>query len=111
VPVGISIGEPRFPLAYEVLYMRRLAPWGLRGISDQDEFTRRYVARLDTIGLDAVATGFREISEAHDGRGLCCLCFEKPGVFCHRRVLAEWWEQQTGEPVPELADDQLGLFV
>jgi hypothetical protein len=32
-------------------------------------------------------------------------------VFCHRRVLAEWWEQQTGEPVPELADDQLGLFV
>jgi hypothetical protein len=110
MPVGISIGEPKFPLAYECVYMRRLAPWGLREIVDNDEFAERYRARLEGLGIVAVAKRFAEISAEHSDRGLLLLCFEAPGSFCHRRVLAEWWEEQTGEHVPELADDQLGLF-
>lgn len=29
------------------------------------------------------------------------LCYEKPGDFCHRRVLAEWIELKTGITIPE----------
>jgi uncharacterized protein YeaO (DUF488 family) len=82
--------------------MRRAAPWGLREIADNDEFVRRYRERLDAIGAKGLHKRFAEISADHGDRGLVLLCFEKPGQFCHRRVLAEWIEEQTGQVVPEL---------
>jgi len=30
------------------------------------------------------------------------LCWEPPGVFCHRRIVAEWLEQHLAIKVPEL---------
>ena len=30
------------------------------------------------------------------------LCYEKPGDFCHRRLVAEWLEKSLGVTVPEL---------
>lgn len=107
VPVGISIGSPRFPLRYTAVYMREAAPWGPRDLADHGEFTDRYIARLDAIGIDFFLRRFAEISEAHDGRGLVFLCFEPAGEFCHRRVLASWLEEHTGTPVPELVGDAL----
>jgi hypothetical protein len=53
--VGITISPPKFPLDYECVYMTRLAPWGLREINDNDDFTRRYRERLDAIGIDQCA--------------------------------------------------------
>ncbi len=108
--VGISIGEPKFPLGYECVYLTRLAPWGLRRIGDDDEFTRRDRERVDAIGVATLRRHFHAISADNNGRGLVLLCFEEPGEFCNRRVLAEWWEEQTGHKVPELQDDQFGLF-
>lgn len=29
------------------------------------------------------------------------LCWEKPGQFCHRRIVAKWIEENTGVEVPE----------
>ncbi len=68
------------------------------------------MARLAAIGIEGFQRRFTEISEAHDGRGLVLLRFEPAGAFCHRRVLARWVEEQTGQWVPELVDAQLGLF-
>jgi hypothetical protein len=109
VPVGISIGEPKFPLGYPLLFFRRLAPWGLREIGDEAEFTLSYRDQLDAIGLPAIRRDLHRLSTDHDGRGLVLLCFEPPGVFCHRRVFAAWFEEQTGEHVPELQPAQLEL--
>jgi len=30
------------------------------------------------------------------------LCWEKPGAFCHRRLVAEWLEEELGISVPEV---------
>jgi hypothetical protein len=30
------------------------------------------------------------------------LCYEDPGVFCHRRIVADWFENHLGVVVPEL---------
>ena len=30
-----------------------------------------------------------------------------PDLWCHRRMLAAWWEEQTGRAVPELEHPQL----
>jgi hypothetical protein len=111
VPVGISVGEPKFPLGYTCEFIRRLAPWGLLEVPDADEFSQRYRERLDALGIDAVRRRFRSISAGHDYRGLVLLCFEPVGQFCHRRVFADWFEREDGQPVPELGGDtQLDLF-
>jgi hypothetical protein len=109
VPVGISVGRPKFPLGYTPVYMREPAPWGLMRLDDNLEFSERYVARLDRIGIVHLQELFAGISDAHGGRGLVLVCFEPVGKFCHRRVFASWYEEQTDDQVPELADDQLRL--
>ena len=43
------------------------------------------------------------------------LCYEKPGDFCHRRLVAKWLEVKLGIMVPEIQGkrytvDQLQLF-
>jgi uncharacterized protein (DUF488 family) len=101
--VGITVGKPQWPLAYTPVYLLELAPWGLLGIDDDGEFTRRYLERLDRVGVDRIARQLDAISRDHEGRGLVLLCYEPAGEFCHRRVFARWWEEQTGEVIPELS--------
>ena len=38
--------------------------------------------------------------------GTIMLCYEKPGEFCHRRVLAKWIEQELGHEVPEWTSEE-----
>jgi hypothetical protein len=42
------------------------------------------------------------VSSRHKGRPLILLCYESPGQFCHRRILAEWLFEQAGLEVSEL---------
>jgi hypothetical protein len=71
----------------------RLAPsWAMLKMSkdEYDERFARLLARLDPrelydeLGADAVL-----------------LCWEAPGVRCHRRRVAEWFEDALGVEVPE----------
>jgi uncharacterized protein (DUF488 family) len=109
VPVGISIGKPKFPLGYTPVYMKEAAPWGLRQIVDNDEFSERYRARLDRIGIEVFQRRFTLVSDAHDRRGLVFLCFEPIGQFCHRHLFAFWLEQRISQRVTELHEEQLLL--
>jgi hypothetical protein len=113
IPVGITVGRPRWLPTYageRPVYMKEAAPYGLLGMEDRAAFTERYLARLNTIGIDLFLRRFVEISDAHDGRGLVFLCFEADGEFCHRHLFARWLEQQTGQRVRELRSDTLTLF-
>ncbi|MEW6657204.1 MAG: hypothetical protein AB1424_00960 [Thermodesulfobacteriota bacterium] len=42
------------------------------------------------------------------GEDAILLCWEAPGRFCHRRLVAEWLEKHLGVHVPELQEP--GLF-
>jgi hypothetical protein len=35
------------------------------------------------------------------GETAILLCWEAPGIFCHRRLVAEWFEKTLGVNVPE----------
>jgi hypothetical protein len=37
------------------------------------------------------------------GDDVTLLCYEKPGDFCHRRLVAEWFEKHLDVKVPEWA--------
>lgn len=105
-PVRITLGHPRFRLGYELAgNCRLLAPtreiFGL----EQEGFTRRYLKLLERRGVDQIRVALDEIAGSTPAPGLVLLCFENvlAGEFCHRRLFADWWVRNTGEPVPELA--------
>jgi hypothetical protein len=107
VPVQTSIGRPKFPLSYELVEeVKRIMPWGLFGKDkdlSEDKFTTHYIGRLEKVGVDALTAMFEVISQRHGGARVVLLCFEPVDQFCHRRVFARWFEEQTGQAVPELS--------
>ncbi len=105
-PVRITLGHPRWKLPYElagtVLDFAPDREWV--NVEDDEEFTRRMVAKLFTVGaprareiLDEMATGYS---------GVVLLCYEQlPGdEICHRTVVAEWLTTALNIPVEELED-------
>lgn len=74
-----------------------------------DRFRDRYQRKLAASGLERLRDDMETVYEAGridwPSNRLVLLCFEniaKPGVWCHRTMFREWWQEQTGETVPEL---------
>ncbi len=105
VPLGHTVGAPKFG-APQAGNIGMLAPHGLmsRELSDR-QFTKLYRQRLDQFGVEKIEAVLAAIAAAYDAPGVVLCCFEdvNAGEFCHRRVLAKWWQEQTGDQVPELA--------
>jgi len=101
VPIRTSVGAPRsFPAP--LVEWPTVMPWGLLEVTDPAEFRRRYRHQLHRKTPKILA----ELQELQDGycAPLVLLCFEdlsRPGVWCHRSLLAEWISQHTGETIPE----------
>jgi hypothetical protein len=110
VKVGITVGQPRWPLGYAYERLSLLAPYGLLRETDRERFTRAYCARLDAAGVETVLAALQAISAEHDGRDLVLLCYEDldkvypdgSQEWCHRQVFAEWWRARTGGIILEL---------
>jgi hypothetical protein len=110
VPVRITAMPPRWKLPYEIAATeRRLAPdraW--LKMTDQAAFGELYLDKVcDEFGpypfvqLAQRLLDIRVAAGRRAGTRLVFLCFEKPGEFCHRRVLADWLES-VGIPCPEI---------
>lgn len=81
------------------------------GHVDDEEFDERYLAHLNQIGVDKIRDRLELIAESMDNDELVLLCYEdvSQGLKCHRRTFADWWEQQTGQAIPELASTGIQL--
>lgn len=105
VAVRTSVGMPKDWRHGPLEHVRRLTPYGLLHVTSRAEFTRLYIARLESVGVDAIYTRLEGISDVHDCRPLVLLCFEdvrRPGVWCHRTILGAWLRDRLGVEVPEL---------
>jgi hypothetical protein len=91
--VAISQGIPR---GWQGRRYKPLAPpWNLVKLTDNSQFIRLYKAQvLDR--LDA-ANVLRDLGEDN----FLLLCWEAPGEFCHRRVVAAWLQKEAGVQVEE----------
>jgi hypothetical protein len=67
---------------------------------DERRFEKGYRERLDAYGIDAIRERLEEVMGSADVAIL--LCYEKD-KFCHRRVFADWYQEQTGEVIEEIA--------
>jgi hypothetical protein len=101
--VGISLGVPKWPLPYHLHHLPELAPAGWMLHLEEAAFAIAYGRKLDRLGVGRIQTALEEVAT---DAGAVLLCWEdltKPGLWCHRRSLAAWLEQQ-GHPIPELED-------
>lgn len=73
----------------------RLLAEALSGEIDEEEYTRRYRAEVLS-KLDPAAV------YADLGEDAVLLCWENSGAFCHRRLVAEWFEEALGILVLEV---------
>ncbi len=71
-------------------------PW-FKSVTVED-YRRRYAEQL--AGLDAAAV-WADLHGLAAGAEPVLLCWERPGQFCHRRLVADWFEETLGEDVPE----------
>ena len=75
----------------------KLAPFAsiLRLKDREEEYTKLYHERvLSILRPHAV---YNEL-----GEDAILLCYEEPGEFCHRRLVAAWIEKHLGFQVPEI---------
>lgn len=101
-PLSIS---GRAPVFYRGPEYKVLAPkysfWNAwkNGEIDNDGYVREY-NRLVLSQLDPAET-YKHLTETY-GADVTLLCYEKPGDFCHRRLVADWFHSALGVSVPEL---------
>ena len=111
--LGISRGGPRQRMPYKYLMLReepiapsrRLLSWwrrpGVRTPEDAEVYEREYLRQLEEAGVEEIRAQLeRKVAGANDT--VILLCHEEPGEFCHRRLFARWWREQTGQEIPEL---------
>jgi hypothetical protein len=92
-PIAICAGLPRW-VPKGLRRELRLAPDRAWFDLTAKGYDRKMLARLKTLDPRAL---YAEL-----GENAVLLCWEAPGVRCHRRMVAEWFEQALGIEVPEL---------
>lgn len=105
VPVGITVGSPRFKIDYRdrLVYVREASPKGLIGMEDVDAFVKAYYLRLEEHGFDSFRERFTSLADDAEAPGVVLLCFEDVDKeFCHRQAFAVWWSMRGGKKVKEL---------
>jgi len=88
--VGISQGIPKW---FTGRIYKKLAPsWNMIKLPDA-QYTVAYNEILSKLDAQQV---YEELGES-----AILLCYEKPGDFCHRQLVAEWFKTELGILVPE----------
>jgi uncharacterized protein (DUF488 family) len=63
---------------------------------------RYYISNyFDQLMVLNAQTVWNELHELANGAEPILLCYEKPGDFCHRRLVAKWFEVELGKVVDE----------
>lgn len=102
VPFAISGKVPDF---YKGERIKDFAPrfemfqrWKNKEISNE-WYVKEYKEYLETLDKEEVRKFFDSLAE--DNVEAILLCYEKPGDFCHRHIIADWLEVNFGYKVNE----------
>lgn len=96
--IGISCTVPQW---FSGARLPDLAPeWNMvdsikKGLLDEQQYTSRYIKLLRSRRIDPTLV-YNNLPD-----GTILLCYESPGDFCHRRILAEWIFLDTEILIPE----------
>lgn len=98
-PIAISVGPPKW---FKGTVDKRLAPSWAMMKKPRADYDRLFAAQLKKLDAKQI------ISELPENAVL--LCYESHNDWCHRRMVAEWLEQELDIVVPELGFDREQTF-
>lgn len=103
VPVGISVSPPTWARE-NCMHNKKLAPTYNMLKLQRAEYVPKFKNILAKLNPEAEYQALLEMGEGND---VAILCFEKPTDFCHRHMVAEWFNEnlQLEIPVTELQFD------
>ena len=95
--ICVAIGRPKFISAPQMI---NVCPtrYMVSGPCTHEEYLRLYdqiLARQDAHQV------VKQIEMLSGGNDVALCCYEKPGDFCHRHILAKWITDNTGIEVKE----------
>lgn len=95
--ICVAIGKPRF---LQVPQMLNVAPtrYMISGACSHEEYLKLYDQILARQDANQVV---KQIEMLSGGQDVALCCYEKPGAFCHRHILAKWITDNTGIEVKE----------
>jgi len=91
-PVSISSSSPVW---YNGPEHKALAPsWWLvkaykNGVLNVDQYTEEYGRQLKSLSIEEVIKGIKKLYPKEEE--ITLLCYEKPSDFCHRHLVARWF--------------------
>jgi hypothetical protein len=109
--IGITRGAPRGISGYRMEGAVAPGPW-FKSVGAA-EFCALYrqeiLAKLDPMQI------WNRLHELAEGAEPVLLCYERPPFtmtnFCHRRLVAEWFEREMGVEVPEAGQEPQSLRI
>lgn len=95
--VCVAIGKPKYLNLPQII---NVAPtrYMLSDACSYEEYLRLYDQILARQNAQQVV---KQIETLSGGRDVALCCYEKPGDFCHRHILAKWITDNTGIEVKE----------
>ena len=109
--IAISLGVPKW-LSPPLPNLRALnpKPWMLH--MEKEAYTEVYNRLLAELSPRKIVDYLEAFSGG--GKPVVLLCYEKPGDFCHRELVAQWLNRELGmevcEYVKEPESQQMELF-
>lgn len=100
--VAISLSIPKW-LTVQLPNCRELNPKPYMLHMDKEPYTAAYNRILDSLSPQDIVAFLERVS---DGKDVVLLCFEKPGDFCHRQLVAEWLNKNLQLDVREYAKSE-----
>lgn len=113
--VAISNMVPSWAVDCEDWEPKLAPPWKMM---PKGPFASSIIGREAWVKMyeDEVLSRFNPATLLKRFDGKAMMCFEKPGDWCHRRMVADWIQRKTGVFVPEWGheppppDNQIVLF-
>ncbi|MDD3404956.1 MAG: DUF488 family protein [Paludibacteraceae bacterium] len=96
-PISVALWKPKFFNGASII---EVAPthYMLSNACKMNEYLILYSSMLS--GLNAFKI-LERINELSEGKDVALCCYEKPGDFCHRHLLAGWLTKETGVEIIE----------
>ena len=96
--ICVAIGKPRFIAG--IPQMLNVCPtrYMVSGPCSREEYLKLYDRILASQYANQVV---KQIEMLSGGKDVALCCYEKPGDFCHRHILAKWITENTGIEITE----------
>lgn len=102
-PIAICGKSPEW---YKGIQYKKLAPkWSFFSVWKQTHDNEYYIKHfneeiLNTLNVEIVVKELYSLANKSQDEDIVLICYEKPGDFCHRHLVADWLTSH-GYPVKE----------